>query len=109
MARLLFDPETALDETWAYVVSHGGKNFALFTYISALTPVPTFASVCHQIDGTAITEEEIRELVALIKQRGGNGGWAFDGVYPWLVTPMERDNVAQRRTRKHTHHEKKYS
>jgi hypothetical protein len=96
MARMLFDPETALDETWAYVVSHKGKNFALFAYINALTPVPALASVCHQIDGTTITEEEVRELGALIKQRGGDGGWVFDGVYPWLVTPMEWNDVACR-------------
>jgi hypothetical protein len=96
MPRLLFNLEIALDKTWIYVVSRNGKNFALFAYISALTPVPALASVCHQIDGTTITEEEIRELGALIKQRGGNGGWLFDGVYPWLVTPIERNNAARR-------------
>lgn len=97
---LPFNPETALDEKWVYVVSHSGKNFALFAYISAMTPVPTFASVCHQIDGAAITDEELRELAALIKQRGDNGGWVFDGSYPWLVTPMERDSVAKRHAAK---------
>jgi hypothetical protein len=58
MARFLFNPETELDDSWAHVVSHGGKNFALFAYINAVTPVPALASVCHQIDGTTITEEE---------------------------------------------------
>jgi hypothetical protein len=96
MARMLFDPETALDETRVYVVSHNGKNFALFAYISALTAAPMLTSVCQQMDGTTITDEKMRELAALIKQRGGGGGWVFDGVYPWLVTPMEWNNVAQR-------------
>jgi hypothetical protein len=96
MARLLFNPETALDDTWAYVVNHGGKNFALFAYFNALTPVPALASIRHQIDGTEITKEERRELAALIKQRGANAGWLFDGVFAWLVTPMEWNNVARR-------------
>jgi hypothetical protein len=90
MARLFFNPETDLDEHWVSVVPHNGKMFALFAYIGALTPVPMFASVCHVIDGAAITEEELRKLAALIKQRGDNGGWVFDGSYPVLVTPMER-------------------
>jgi hypothetical protein len=61
-----------------------------------MTPAPTFASVCHLIDGAAITDEELRELAALIKQRSHNGGWVYDGSYPWLVTPMERERVAKR-------------
>jgi hypothetical protein len=55
-----------------------------------MTPVPTFASVCHQIDGAAITDEELRELAALVKQRGDNGGWVFVGSYPWLCSPVDR-------------------
>jgi hypothetical protein len=30
MARMLFDPEAVLDDSWVYIVSHSGKNFALF-------------------------------------------------------------------------------
>jgi hypothetical protein len=96
MARMLFDPETHLTAHWVRVVTHNGRRFALFPYISALTPVPAFASVLHQINGTEITAEELRELAALIKQRGEGGGWVWDGADPWLVTPMERDNVEQR-------------
>jgi hypothetical protein len=96
MAHLLFNPETSLDDAWVYVVSHDGKNFALFPYINALTPVPALASICHQIDGTEITKEERRELAALIKQHYPGGAWVFDGVFAWLVTPMEWNNVAQR-------------
>jgi hypothetical protein len=93
---LLFNPDTDLDENWVCVVSHGGKTFALFAYINAMTPVPCFASVCHQIDGAAITDEELRELAALIKQCAYYGGWVFDGSYPFLVTPVERERVAKR-------------
>jgi hypothetical protein len=96
MAHMLFDPETALDDAWVYVVSHGGKNFALFPYISALTPVPTLASIYHQIDGMEITKEERRELAALVKRHGTGGRWLFDGVFAWLVTPVEWSNVMRR-------------
>jgi hypothetical protein len=102
MARSLFNPETALDNAWVYVVSHDGKSLALFPYIDALTPVPTLASICHQIDGTETTKEDRRELAALVRQRGANAGWLFDGVFAWLVTPMERDNVARRQITIHT-------
>src|ERR1700722_12497782 len=101
MAHLLFNPETDLDDTWVYVVAHGGKSFALFAYINALTPVPTLASICHQIDGTEIIQEERRELAALIKQHSPDGAWLWDGVFAWLVTPIERDNVARRQIKLH--------
>lgn len=102
MARMLINPDTALDDMWVYVVTHGGKNFALFPYISAMMPVRTLASICHQIDGMGITKEGRRELSTLIKRRGANAGWAFDGMFAWLVTPMERDNVARRQITIHT-------
>jgi hypothetical protein len=96
MARMLLNPETDLTAHWVCVVPHNGRMFALFAYISALTPVPAFSSVCHVIDGDSITADELREMAALIKQCGENGGWVFDGSYPWLVTPMEWDIVANR-------------
>jgi hypothetical protein len=96
MARMLFNPETDLTAHWVRVVIHSGKTFALFPYIGALTPVPAFASVLHQIDGAQITDEELRELAALIKQRGEGGGWVYDGGDPWLVPATERDSVAKR-------------
>jgi|ERR1700733_4088234 len=96
MARMLFNPETDLDDAWVYVVSHGGKNFAPFPYINAMTPIPALASICHQIDGTEITKEERRELAALIKQHYPGGAWVFDGVFAWLVTPVEWNNVMRR-------------
>jgi hypothetical protein len=91
-----FNPETDIHDMGVYVVSHGGKKFALFPYISALAPVPVFASICHQIASREITKEERCELAALIKQRGVNAGWLFDGVFAWLVTTVERDNVLRR-------------
>ena len=96
MARMLFNPETDINETWIYVVNHVGKNFALFPYINAMSPVPALASICHQIDGKEITKEERRELAALIKQQYPGGAWAWDGVFAWLVTPLEWNNVMRR-------------
>jgi hypothetical protein len=96
MPHFLFHPETELEDAWVYVVSHDGKNFALFPYINAMTPVPALASICHQIDGKEITKEERRELAALIKQHHPGGAWAFDGVFAWLVTPVEWNNVMRR-------------
>lgn len=96
MTHFLFNPETDLDDAWVHVVSHEGKNFALFPYINATTLVPALASICHRIDGKEITKEERRELAALIKQHRPGGAWAFDGVFAWLVTPVEWSNVMRR-------------
>lgn len=96
MAHFLFHPERDLDDAWVYVISHDGKHFALFPYINAMTPVPALASICHQIDGKEITKKERSELAALIKQHQPGGAWVFDGVFAWLVTPVEWNNVMSR-------------
>jgi hypothetical protein len=83
-----------LDTSLLRVVLHGDVHFALFPYVDATSNVPEFKSVTHRLIGEQITFDDMRQLTALIEQRGQHMTWAILFSTPWLVRP-DADKVRE--------------
>jgi hypothetical protein len=90
-----FDPNE-IDETLTRVVTHDGKTYLMFPYISGLGAVPQFTSISRVIDGPAATIGDFSSLSALLRQATKNSRWFISFNTPWLLSLSEAGNVAQR-------------
>ena len=90
-----FDPRE-IDESLTRIVSHGGRLYLMFPYISGIEPVPHFDSLSITIAGPAATVDDFVKLPALVNNSARNGEWFISFSTPWLVRAEEVQNLSAR-------------